>query len=215
MKKIRLAIVMILTLSMVFGSTAFAAPNPKAVKSVTPYEEYSSFDINGNMFLIVLVRNDSMYDRAVYMDASSYTSSGKKLETVSSDLIVFGSGESYGLVATFTKKSDSATNYDYNLIVDTAVENYLYQPCTEFIDAKFSDDGNGTVTVYATNKSTNYTVETQAIVLFYYDDQLVDFVEMYLSNDSDCLLSPGEKTTEKGSTSEKYNASEILINATS
>lgn len=215
MKKIRLAIIMILTLSMLFSSTVFATSPSKAVKGVTPYDEFSSFGIDGNMFLIVLVRNDSMYDCAVYMQASSFTPKGKKLETVKSSLILLGSGDSYALVAPFTKASNSATNYDYNLIVDKDMDNYLDQPCTELLDAKFSDDGNGTVTVYGTNKSSIYTIEAMAIVLFYEDDKMVDFSEMYLSNDTDLLLSPGEMTTEKGVTTYSYDASEILINAVS
>ena len=49
------------------------------------------------------------------------------------------------------------------------------------------------------------------MVVFYNNDQIVDFGEVYLSNDADFLLKPGEITTEIVSTNVDYNASTIYV----
>lgn len=213
MKKFRLAIILVLVLSMVMGTTAFAASSGKSRNGITAYEEYSSVDIFGNMFLIVMVRNDNSVNCAVSMNASSTTSDGKKIETVSSETVYLEPGAEYALVAPFTTAASAAApNYDYDLVVDSNLSSFDAIPCTDFIDGKFSDDGKGSVKVYATNTSP-YTVQAQAIVVFYKNDKIVDFQEMYLSNDSDLMLYPGEMTTETTGTTESYDASELLINA--
>ena len=78
MKKIRLALVMLMTLTMIMGSTIIVSADG-AKKGITPVTEWSSVDENGNMFVFVMVRNDNSSDRIVSMNASSYKASGKKI----------------------------------------------------------------------------------------------------------------------------------------
>ena len=208
MKKIRLALVMLMTLTMIMGSTIIVSADG-AKKGITPVTEWSSVDENGNMFVFVMVRNDNSSDRIVSMNASSYNASGKKIESASSETIYLGAGETYALVSTFDK-SGNATNYDYDLIVDNDISSYNLSNGTPCLDAKFSDDGKGTVTVYATNTSP-YTVTAQAMVIYYQDNSVVDFQEICLSNDSDLQLYPGEATTEYVYSEYVYDASTILV----
>ena len=211
MKKIRFAVVMILTLSMLMGMsiTSFAATSMTTTKGVTAWKESSSVDDYGEMYLIVLVSNGNSSDAIVSMNAISLNSSGKKMESSSSDIICMNSGEDYALIATFPK-SAKATNYDYDLIVDNKLTGYDVQSASEFIDAKFSDDGNGNVKIYATNTSA-YTIEGEAIAVFFDGDEIADFGRVVLSNSEDFVLSPGEMTTETVSTDHYYTSSTIYV----
>ncbi len=208
MKKIRLVLVMLLTFTMIMGSTLIVSADG-AKKGITPISEWSSVDSNGKMFVFVLVRNDNSSDRFVSMNASSYNASGKKIESAGSETIYLGAGDTYALVASFDS-STNATNYDYDLIVDNDINSYNLANGASCLDAKFSDDGKGKVEVYATNTSP-YTVTAQAMVVFYQDDSIVDFEEVCLSNDSDLMLYPGEATIEYVYTEYAYNASTIYV----
>ena len=212
MKKIKFAVVMVLILSMHMGSTAFAATaTGGSAKGVTTLEEWSSVDDYGHMFVFVKIRNDNNVNCSVYMNAVSLNSSGTKIEEVSSSAVYMVPGETYALVASF-EKSAKATNYDYELVVDKSLDVNDYIPAGDCINASFADDGKGTVDIYASNSSA-YTIEAEAIVVFYMKDQVVDFGAVALTNDSDLLLSPGEKTTEYISTDVSYDASELLCTA--
>ncbi len=211
MKKFRLAVVMILTLSMLMGMsiTSFAQTPFTTSDGITVLEEWSSNDDTGHMFVFTLVRNDNAADVLVSMNAISLDASGRKMETSSSDAYCMNTGETYALIASFPN-SGNATNYDYDIVVNKRINTYDVHSASECIDAKFSDDGVGNVKVYATNTSP-YNLEAQAVVVFYNNDQIVDFGEVYLSNDADFLLKPGEITTEIVSTNVDYNASTIYV----
>ena len=135
------------------------------------------------------------------MDAYATNSSGTVLEKSTSETIFLEAGETYALVSTFKKATSSkATNYDYDLVVDTDASSYDVKGASNCIDAKFSDDGKGNVTVTAKNTS-KYTVEAEAIVIWYdEDDQIVDFERLYLADDVDNELFPGAKTSQKAIT---------------
>ncbi len=209
MKKIRLAIIMFLTLSLLMSTTAFAATaSSGSTKGVTVLEEVSSVDDFGDMYVFVKVRNDNNVNCAVYMNALALKSSGKTIEEASSSTIYMVPGETYALVAAFKNAAD-ATNYDYDLVVDKRLDINDYTPAGDCINASFADNGKGTVDIYASNSSA-YTIEADAMIIFYKDNQPVDFVEVCLTNDSDGLLSPGEKTTATVGTTASYDSSLLL-----
>ncbi len=210
MKKTKLAIVMILMLSMLFSTTAFAAGGENG-HGVAAWKESTYSDDQGNMTLVVFVRNDNGVDCTVSMDAYLYGADGSEIETTTSDTAYLQAGESYALVARFGS-TDNADSYDFDLIVNPRISSYDVQSANDCIDVTFSDNSSGTVKVNASNTSSEI-VEAKAIVLFLKDDQVVDYGEVYLSSDNDYLLSPGEETEEVVRTNYAYDSSTMFSTA--
>ncbi len=192
MKRIRLGIVMILVVSMLMGMsiTSFAVGGSKG--GITVLQEYSA-NFQGMMCVLVEVRNDNNVAAAVSMNATSYDANGKKMQTDFTDNTVYlDPGEYYMLVSVFNN-SANATNYDYDLQVNTKLKSSDLAPAGSCIDSKGSRDGN-TVKVYGTNKSADI-IEGHTMVVFYNGGTIVDFQEGYLSNNDDLVLYPGEATS--------------------
>ncbi len=211
MRRIRFAIVMVLVISMLICPTSFAAG--KTTKGVTAVKELSSNDVDDNMYLIVEVENLNGVDCLVSMDAYATTKNGNIIETVSTETIYLDAGGSYALVASFEDPASSkAYGYDYDLIVDTDLSDYDLESATKCIDAKFSDDAKGTVTIYATNTS-KYTIEGEAIVIYYKKGNIADFERVILTNETDGLLYPGDTIKESVYTRNDYDESTMYITA--
>ena len=131
------------------------------------------------------------------IEVVSIDANGRKMETDSADDIIFMEpGEYYMLVSVFPN-SASATNYDYDLLVNRRLNSFDFAPAGNCVDAKATLNNDGSVTVYGTNTCPD-TIEARAIVVYYSGGVIVDFQEGYLSNDYDLLLSPGEATEVKG-----------------
>ncbi len=195
MKRIRFAIVMILTLSILFGTTSFAEGGSK--DGISVLRQMSSVDVNGKMFVIVEVRNDNDVDSLVYMNAWSLAEDGTVIESALSQEIYIEAGSYYALVASFNNPASAkdATNYDYELKVNNNIDPYYVTSAMDCLDAHFSTADFDDIEIYATNISP-YTIQAQAMLVFYNDDEIVDFEEVYLSHDPDNYMYPGEVTTE-------------------
>ena len=212
MKRIRFAIAMILTLSMLFGTTSFAQSG--STNGITVIREMSSVDINGRMFLIVEVRNDNDVDCSVYVDARSTASDGTVIGRAYSDEVYIEANGYYALVVSFSDPASAqATNYNYDLIVDSDISPYNVTSAVDCLDAHFSPVSDNDIEIYATNISP-YTIRAEAIVIFYDGDEIVDFTEVALSQDPDFYMFPGEVTTEIIHTDMVYDSCGMHITAT-
>ncbi len=207
MKKRKLALIMVLVLTLMMGLSVntFATGSKSGVQVVS---EYSS-NYHGVMVLFVEVMNGNNRDVGVMLNAVATDANGKVLEYDSSnEMILMSPGECYMLTAVFPN-SAKATNYDYELMVDKTIDAYDVHAAGQYIDARASYDGSGAVQVYATNTSP-YKIEGRAMVVYYYQGVIADYQELYLSNNADLMLSPGEITTEYVYTDMAFDSVELF-----
>lgn len=208
MKKIRAGIMIILVASMLMGMSIISSA-AGSKDGITVVKEYSA-NFSNVMCLLVEVKNDNSVNAAVSMNAISIDANGRKMETDSTDDIIFMEpGEYYMLVSVFPN-SASATNYDYDLLVNRRLNSFDFAPAGNCVDAKATLNNDGSVTVYGTNICPD-TIEARAIVVYYSGGVIVDFQEGYLSNDYDLLLSPGEATEETFYTNAAYDSFEFFV----
>ena len=209
-KRLKLVAVLVIALTVFMGMslTVFADGSKGGIKVRSEY----SANFYGVMCVLVEVENTNPFDTSVTMNAISMNANGKKIESdAANDILFMNPGDVYMLVAVLPN-SAKATNYDYDLIVDTKHDFYDPVAAGDDVDAKASDDGRGNVTIYATNKASS-VVEARGMVVFYNKGTIVDFQEAYLSNDADCLMSPGESTTETVCTDAAYDSIALYVTA--
>lgn len=208
MKRIRVSLAIMLVATMLIGvyTTAFASGS---VGGIVVGKEYSATFDDGYMYLLVEVTNTNSVDTAVSMDAISIDASGNAMETnAEDDVFILAPGDIYMLVGVFPN-SASATNYDYDLFVNSKLGAYGVKAAGNDLDTKGYDAGNGNVEIYVTNTSSE-AVSGEAVVVYYYKGQIVDFGESGLYNTGGALK-PGETMTAKFYTKQAYDSFEYYV----
>jgi hypothetical protein len=208
---IRRFAVLYLMCSLILCTFPVSAAGGRSKDGITAYKEWAANDADGNMFLIVLVRNDNGVASSVYMDATSVRSNGQLVKGATSETVYLRPGQIYPLVVSFGAPN-GATNYGYNLVVSPRLDPSRVLLANECVNASFTDDGNGTVELYADNISP-YNVQARATVIYFNNDNIVDFEEVAITNNYGMWLYPGESFYDEVYTDVPYNASTMYITA--
>ncbi|SFQ18003.1 hypothetical protein SAMN04487928_1223 [Butyrivibrio proteoclasticus] len=204
MKKIRVSLVIVLILSILFSNTSFAASSKSSSNSsggITVLKEYSYTDMFGGLHILAICRNDTGVDCEASWDVITYDSSGNPLETYTPFGEYVNPNQEFVLTSGFYD-SDEATAYDYEITVDTGRS--LSTPMHDAVQITHQKAKNGKIIVTGTNTSSYDLMSCSAMVLFFLNGKLVDYDEVYLTNNN-YQMNAGETIMKDTTNSKDYD----------